>query len=92
MPPVAVPAAKPQAPAATARSSAGTAICPTLFQQPRGAEVTWNDVVAKLPVELPLPCGVEVTLRFRQPGHRDGTRKVIGKIGGGTINVRLRVL
>lgn len=82
-------AAKPPVSTATARFPAGTPICQTWFMQPRGAEVTWNDRIARLPVELPLPCGVEVTLVFRQPGHRDGTRKVTGKVGGEPIKVRL---
>jgi hypothetical protein len=89
-PPAGAPASKIQGPTATAHPQAGTSICPTWFKQPRGAEVTWNDMVAKLPVELPLPCNVEVTLVFRQPNHLGTTRKFTATVGGEPQIVRLR--
>jgi caspase domain-containing protein len=89
-PPAGAPASGMQGPTATAHPHAGTSICPTWFKQPRGAEVTWNDVVAKLPVELPLPCNVEVTLVFRQPNHLGATRKFTATVGGEPQIVRLR--
>jgi hypothetical protein len=87
--PVPAAASRARGPAATASAAAAPSICPTWFQQPKGAEVTWNDVVARLPVQLSLPCNVEVTLVFRQPNHRDTTRKVTAKVGGEPVNVRL---
>jgi hypothetical protein len=76
--------------AATAPSPAANPLCPTWFSSPRGAEVSWNDVVATLPVQLSLPCNVEVTLMFRQAYHLDATRKVTAKVGGEPIKVRLQ--
>jgi hypothetical protein len=58
--------------------------------QPRGADVSWNDVVAKLPFELSLPCNVEVTLVFRQADHVTSTRKFTAKVGGEPVKVRLQ--
>jgi uncharacterized caspase-like protein len=84
------PATRPQGSAATARSPAESLPCRTWFMQPKGAKVTWNGTVSVLPAELPLPCGVEVTLVFRQPGHLDRIKKVTGKVRGEPINVRLQ--
>jgi uncharacterized caspase-like protein len=88
--PGAVAASKIQRPVATAPSSAAASICPIWFMQPRGADVSWNDVVAKLPFELSLPCNVEVTLVFRQADHVTSTRKFTAKVGGEPVKVRLQ--
>ncbi len=85
-----VPAPKLREAAASSPPPDTTPICPTWFLHPKGAEVSWNDVVAKLPVQLSLPCNVEVTLVFRQAQHRDATRKFTAKVGGEPTNVRLQ--
>jgi uncharacterized caspase-like protein len=86
----AVPAAKLEGSAATARSPARTSICLTRFVQPRGAAVTWNDTVAWLPAEIPLPCGVEITVMYRLAGHLGRTKKVTVKVDGETVNTWLQ--
>jgi hypothetical protein len=86
-----VPAAAPRArgPAATAPAAAAPSICPTWIQQPKGAEVSWSGGVATLPVRLPLPCHVEVTLVVRWANHVTRTRKVTATPDGEPVIVRL---
>ena len=70
-------------------SAQATSICPTWIESSRGAEVSWNGKFAAVPIELPLPCGVEVTLGVRQAHHLDATRKVTARPGGKPVSVRL---
>jgi hypothetical protein len=71
-------------------SSAPSALCPTRIESPRDAEVTWKDQVAIVPTVLPLPCGIEVSLMFRQANHIDAIRKVTATAGGKPVNARLQ--
>jgi caspase domain-containing protein len=88
--PGAVPAPGARDQTASVPSPAANPLCPTWFSSPRGAEVSWNDVVATLPVQLSLPCNVEVTLKFRQANHLDATRKFTAKVDGEPVKVRLQ--
>jgi len=72
-----------------AAPSAGTAICRTLIKSPKGAEVSWNGIVATVPAELPLPCDTEVTLAFGGPQYLPETKRVTATAGGKPIIVRL---
>ncbi|HEX3759976.1 MAG TPA: caspase family protein [Kofleriaceae bacterium] len=84
------PAAVRPSVASPSASSQATPICPTWIKSPKGAEVSWNGKVATVPIELPLPCGVEVTLGFRQAHYLSAPRKVTAKPGGEPVNFRLQ--
>lgn len=52
--------------------------------------MSWNGKVATIPAELPLPCGVEVTLRVRQAHHADEMKKITARPGGKPLTFRPR--
>jgi len=83
------PARPPVAPSVSAAAAAGR-ICPTWIDAPKGASVWWNGVAATVPVELRLPCNVEVELTFSKPHYATATRKVMPVVGGRPVNARLQ--